>query len=584
MKKLTYALLLITAITSACNDDFLERYPLDELTPDEFFHSAEELQLYANRFYTLLPAHQDYSNTFWIDNNSDNLVPAVFNARLGGTRTLPASAADGGWNWSDIRQANYFLAHCDSARGATADLNHFKGEVRFFRALLYFEKVKTFGAVPWIGTPLNTSSADLYTPRTPRNVVVDSILADLDLAINWLKTAAKAGDSRIHKDVARLLKARVCLYEGTWEKYHAGTLFGVNGSDGTHYLQLAEETADGIIQTNAYRLFKGSAGHEYSDLFIQTNYTGNPEVLLWKKFDIALQVANNVSRSLSGGGGNTGLSKGLIDSYLCTDGKPVGNSPLFGGYHSQEEECSNRDPRLKQTLFQQGYDIIANAPGTMNQKFTKAPIDGSGDFRNTTGYSLYKGVNADFSQQANNLNGTTGSIIFRYAEALLILAEAKAELGTISQGDLDRTINLLRDRVGMPHLELGSINPDPNWDFPALSPIINEIRRERRIELACEGSRWDDLARWRAHSLITGKRPRGIKYLGSNLEGTYRDYLGNPTIKIGENLFVDGNGFIDPYQQLLPSGFGFNPDRDYLSPIPSDELTLNSKLTQNPGW
>jgi hypothetical protein len=288
---------------------------------------------------------------------------------------------------------------------------------------------------------------------------------------------------------------------------------------------------------------------------------------------------------MSGGGGNLGLSKSLIDSYLCTDGKPRSVSHSFLGYDSLRLEVTNRDPRLAQTVFLSGYDITANAPeGVKNQKFTRPALDGAGEFRNTTGYALYKGVNPDFQNQGSNDVGTQGSIIFRYAEALLIFAEAKAELGTITQADVDKTINLLRDRVGMIHLDMNNITADPDWDFPSLSPIINEIRRERRIELACEGNRWDDLARWRAHQLLTGKRLKGVKYLGTDLEGAYKDYQGKQTIFIGVNLFVDANGFVDPYQMLLPGGFGFNPGRDYLSPIPSDEVTLNGKLGQNPGW
>jgi len=148
---------------------------------------------------------------------------------------------------------------------------------------------------------------------------------------------------------------------------------------------------------------------------------------------------------------------------------------------------------------------------------------------------------------------------------------------------VDLTINVLRDRVGMIHLDLNNIAVDPNWDFPSLSPVINEVKRERRIELACEGLRWDDLTRWRAHHLIAGKWLKGAKYLGSDLEGAYKDFRGNPTLFVGVNIFVDTDGFIDPYQVVLPNGFGFDPNRDYLSPILSDELTLNSNLTQNPG-
>ena len=382
-----------------------------------------------------------------------------------------------------------------------------------------------------------------------------------------------------------LFKARVCLYEGTWEKYHAGTPFGVTGSDGSQFLQAAAVTAELLMQGNRFRIYQGPAGTEYWSLFNSLDYTGNPEILLWKKFDVGLQIVNNVSRMLSGGGGNIGLSKTLIDSYLCTDGKPRSVSPSFLGYDSVQMEVANRDPRLAQTLFLKGYDMTSNAPeGVKNQKFDRPALDGAGEFRNTTGFALYKGVNPDFSNQGNNDIGVQGSIIFRYAEALLIFAEAKAELGTITQADVDKSINLLRDRVGMIHLDMNNITSDPNWDFPNLTPIINEIRRERRIELVCEGTRWDDLARWRAHHLLVGKRLKGVKYIGTNLEGSYKDFQGKQTIIIGVNLFVDANGFVDPYQSALPNGYGFDPDRDYLSPVPSDELTLNSNLVQNPGW
>ncbi len=596
MKRYIPVILIIGSLfTWSCSEGFLERYPLDELAPQDFFNSPEELQIYANRFYVLLPAHQGYFNTFYVDANSDNLVPAEFDMRLAGTRTVPSSVSATtvntrfsivyGWNWADIRQANYFLEHCNKATGTPEDLKQYIGEVRFFRAFLYFDKVKTFGDVPWISKTTNTTSPELYIPRTSRKVVTDSIIADLDIAISYLKPAAQANAFRINKEVAMLLKARVCLYEGTWEKYHSGTPLGVSGSDGSQFIQKAAEVADQLMQTNAHSIYKGPAGREYWSLFNQLDYTGNPEVMLWKKYDIGLQITHNVARYMAGGIGQIGMSKGLIDSYLCTDGKPISISPLFLGYDSLLMEATNRDPRLQQSVFLPGDDQRINGPGgTLNVKFEKPTLDGMGEFRNTTGFAIYKGVNPDYSQSSNDNVGTQGSIIFRYAEALLIYAEAKAEMGNITQADVDRTINRLRDRVGMIHLDINNISTDPNWDYPTLSPVINEIRRERRVELSCEGSRWDDLARWRAHHLIVGKRLKGAKYTGTNLDGAYKDAQGNPSIVIGVNLYVDANGFIDPYQNVFPNGFGFDPNRDYLSPIPSDEITLNDKLVQNPGW
>lgn len=567
----------------SCSKDFLEKEPMDELSPKYFFKTANDLKLFANRFYPLLPAHSGFGGgTFWYEKNSDNLVPGSIDLRLSGTRTIPSTGA--GWNWTDIRQANYFLENCSAADDDPDNIKVYIAEVKFFKAMLYFDKLKTFGDVPWINKSMDTESPELYAPRDKRNVVVDSIITLLDSAIVNLKPKTSTEPFRINREAAILMKARICLYEGTWEKYHAGTAFGVAGVDGTKFIQLAADAADHLMQAGTMSLFKGPAGTEYWSLFNQLDYSDNPEIVLWKTYDVGLGVYHHVSSYLSGAAGDIGIARSLIDSYLCTDGKPISVSPGFMGYDSIKAEVMNRDPRLIQSIFMKGYDQTINSPGGgADIKFIKPTIDLTGQFRATTGYCIYKGVNPEYSQHLS-AGGTMGSIILRYTEALLIYAEAKAELGTITQNDIDITVNAIRDRVGMIHLDMNNITVDPNWDYPELSPLINEIRRERRVELAFENMRWDDLARWRAHRLLTGKRPGGILYKGSNLEGSYFDYLGNPTIVLGENLYVDADGFIDPYQAALPSGFGFDPGRDYLSPIPSDEITLNTNLTQNPGW
>ncbi len=585
MKKyLSFTTLCVIMFCWSCSDNFLERYPLDELSPDAYFRTANDLKLYANSFYPLLPSHSGYGGgTFWSEQNSDNMVPSVPDKRLSGIRTIPSTGA--GWDWANIREANYFLDHCFENLKDTVTGRPYIGEVKFFKAYLYFDKVKTFGDVPWFTTALTTASPELFAPRDSRKVVVDSIIACLDYAIANLKEISEAEPFRINKETAMLLKARVCLYEGTWEKYHQGTPFGVAGQDGTGFLQMAAEAADQLMQLGTLSLYKGNPGEEYWSLFNQLDYTGNPEILLWKKYDIGLEITHYLGQYLPNGGGDLGITKSFADDYLCTDGKPISKSPLFLGYDSLSLEASNRDPRFAQTIFLPGDIRSTNRPGgAADLIFDKPPIDQVGQWRATTGYCLYKGVDPEYSQQEGA--GWMGSIIFRYAEVLLIYAEAQAELGIITQTDIDKTVNQLRDRVGMIHMDLGSIDVDPDWDFPTLSPIINEIRRERRIELAFENTRWDDLARWAAGHLITGVRLRGVKYIGSNLEGKYfaMDGSGDPSIVIGENLFVDANGFVDPYQTYLPNGFGFSPARDYLSPIPSDEITLNSNLVQNPGW
>lgn len=583
-----YKYLLIISVFFACmscSEDFLERYPLDELEPVDFFKTPEELKIYANSFYTLLPVHgKYYGGTFYLEKNSDNMVDAVMDERLAGVRTIPSSG--GGWDWGDIRQANYFFDHTRAYINDTSEFSLYIAEVMFFKAFLYFDKVKEFGDVPWFSSALTTESPELFKPRESRKVVVDSILNCLDYAIHRLPDITQGDPYRLNKETALLFKARVCLYEGTWEKYHQNTAFGVEGEDGSEYLAMAAQTALELMQMGTAGIYTGPEKEEYWSLFNKLDYSGNPEVLLWKKYDVNLGVFHLLGQFIPNAGGDIGITKSFMDSYLCTDGNPISVSPLFMGYDSLEAEAQNRDPRLAQTIFLPGDDQVINAPDeASNITFVRPPLDGVGQWRATTGYCLYKGVNPEYSQQQNS-GGWMGSIIYRFSEALLIYAEAKAEMGTITQNDLDISINLLRDRVGMIRLELNNITTDPDWDFPELSPIINEVRRERRIELGFEGHRWDDLARWRAHQVFVNKRPKGVKYIGSNLEGKYFniDGSGRPSIIIGETLFVDGEGLVDPYQEALPDGYGFNPDRDYLSPIPSDELTVNKNLEQNPGW
>ena len=380
----------------------------------------------------------------------------------------------------------------------------------FLKPYLYFDKVKTFGDVPWFSKALTTDSPELYAPRDSRKVVVDSIISCLDYAINNLNDINGTEPSRINKETALLLKARVCLYEGTWEKYHQNTPFGVDGEGGTEFLQMAAAAADRLMQMGTVGIYTGPEGEEYWSIFNQLDYSGISEVLLWKKYDVDLGIYHVVGQYLPYAGGNIGISKEFADDYLCTDGQAISVSPLFMGYDSLLGEAQNRDPRFAQTIFLPGHDMTINAPeGAKNRQFYKPPLDDPAQNRATTGYCIYKGVNPEYSQQQAS-GGWMGSIIFRFSEALLIYAEAKAELGTITQNDIDISVNLLRNRVGMIPLTLSNITNDPDWDFPSLSPIINEIRRERRIELGFEGSRWDDLARWRAHHLIVNKRPRGL--------------------------------------------------------------------------
>jgi starch-binding outer membrane protein, SusD/RagB family len=576
MKKLTYigviALLLFTSI-SCTDDEFLNRAPLDAISEADFWSTPNDLQLYVNQFYTMLPEFPGWGGGYlWDDNNSDNMHHSTYNTRLAGL--LSITAGNSGWNYARLRSINIMLDQYEKVTGPKSDIDAMVGEAYFFRAYFYFGLLKNYGDVPWIEKPLTPDSEELFAPRSSRSVVVDNLLADLDKAVTLLRPRSTATGNRINKEAALVFKSRVALYEGTWQKYHSGTPFGTQGGAATKYLQAAADAAKQLIDMNTASIYNtGKPDTDYGKLFNSDDLTGITEAILWRRYSVALNMTHNMQRYIPLSGGGTGLTKSLVESYLCTDGQPISLSPLYQGDKSLQAVVANRDGRLKQTIWIPG-DPTEIVGGQVVKAFEKPRIDGGGEDRNTTGYQLKKGADPTSPGIQTPGTGITALVIFRYAEALLNYAEAKAELGTLTQPDVDMTINKLRKRAGLPDLSLSSIANDPKWEFPSLSPVINEVRRERRVEFACEGYRFDDLARWRAHHLVVGKRPVGAWF----------DQSLFPNMVIGSTILLDGEGYIDYLKNSLPNGWGFKPERDYLLPVPPDQITLNDKLTQNPGW
>lgn len=569
-------------VVSSCSEDYLERYPLDQISTLDYWKSADDLEMYINKFYPIafaLSTTNSLPDVFSEELPTDNIVSVDANQRLSGTRVVPGS---GGFElYGNIRDINYFLENYQTVEEDFEDYKNFVGEAYFFRAYFYFKLLKAYGGVPLIDKTLTPESEELYQPRNQRNEVADFIIGDLDQAIELLPEGEVEGKRRLSREIAQLIKSRVCLYEGTWEKYHTGDPFGVSNPDPQKYLNLAFQTAQDVMNSGIYRLH--SSGNPELDYFFfgDVNHERNHEVMLWKEFDVSLLLGHSRQQQIGEGyGGGIGITKNFVESYLCIDGHPLystDGSPnsLYMGDDNLTMEATNRDPRMKQTIFTPGFPIEISGEDTI--KFVRAAVDLGTQERSTTGYQICKTLNWDPVHHASvtsDNTGYTGVIIMRYAEVLLNFAEAKAELGSITQSDVNQSINLLRTRVGMPDLVISEIREDPNWHFPELSPIINEIRRERRIELILEGFRWDDIARWAAaDELIIGK-----KYIGAKLNPT--DY---PDLS-PEDFMLTDKGYLDPLQNQIPDGFGFDPGRDYLSPFSTDELTLNPNLTQNPGW
>lgn len=569
-------------LTVSCNDSFLDRYPIAEISPENSFKTADDLRLYTNGFYEQLPSIR---NIIDADLKTDNvLYSSIPEEQRSHERILPSETGSGGWDWEDLREINLFF---DNYQRCTdeAGRDKYEGVARFFRAWFYFDKVKRFGDVPWYETVIQTGDTDLlYKARDSREFVVSKIIQDLEIAVD------KLGDERASDQVTRwtalALLSRVCLYEGTFRKYH--TELGIQGSD--TLLQKAYEAAGRVMDESGYTLYStGNPDTDYRDLFAST--LKEDEVILGRRYSLTLNQMHNVNYYLtSRTQRDIGLTKDLVDSYLQLNGMPFTSKT---GYATMEfyDEMQSRDRRLAQTIRSLGYQRIG---GTA----TLLP-----DFAATmTGYQLCKFL-SDETQDGDGASYQDVAFI-RYAEVLLNYAEAKAELGIITQDDIDRTIRLIRSRVSMPNLDMTSANQSPDEVLAALYPnvsgssqgIILEIRRERRIELVMEGFRWDDLVRWKAGKLL---EPHFIGMYFPSLgefdldgdgapdlmlyTGTAPSTTAAQSVEIGGVLQLTegdhGNliGFKDNTKQ-------FDESRDYLYPLPTGDLLLNENLEQNPNW
>lgn len=577
MKKITYILVIITTgiLFNSCEEDFLDKPDPNEITNANFWASAADLQLYVNRLYGTFPGWAGSGSAPSKDIGTDIIIESnlwfggVSTNRLDGTITAPT--AGGGWSFGNIRNVNFFFDNVGLIEPSALS-DHYIGEAHFFRAWHYFSLLKIFGDLPIITKVLDIENPDdeavLYGSRSSRTEVANFILEELDNAISLMKEGSEVGPSRLNKDIAALFKARVALYEGTWEKYHNGTDFQ-GDTDGSGFLAVAAAAAKSVIDRGNYSIV--SSGEDaYYNLFIQTDYSNGKEIMFSKQYNY---LDFNIQNSLWNQPTTSGMTRAMTKYYLASNGEPISNTTLAIDDTTLEKIAENRDPRLAQSLMTPGDLDIITQDG-VSSYFSVPDMS-----RNPTGYSirkwrstqLYDDFIAGFKGRTPNIR----YILFRYAEVLLTYAEAKAELGTLTQDDVEMSINKLRDRAGMPHLNIGAITPDPNWpDYGYVIPdYVQEVRRERVVELFGEGNRLDDLMRWRAHKLFVGTRPLGTKYT-SVIETKY------------PNLPVNDDDFLDPFVTKLATGsYGFDPNRDYLLAIPSNELVINPNLLpQNPGW
>jgi hypothetical protein len=595
-------LLLAGVLTAGC--DSLEQNPVATSSKDAVFGSESGLALYANSFYNWMPnANNVTQSESMSDYAARRDVPqfirsGVYNSRVSdltssGQYEVVALGGDVNWGWNTLRSINYFLVNNTDESVPERARNNYSGIARFFRAWFYFEKVKRYGDVPWIDTPLGVEDPALYGGRDSRTVVMDRILEDLDFAIANISATNEGSRTLITKDVALALKSRVALFEGTFRKYHPE--FGLQAS-ADRFLNESAAAAQVLIDSKRYSLYTGSGPTDsYRQVFIRDVPIAQ-EVLLTNVQSTTLAVRHQANWIFTSAttGVRFSFIRPFIHTYLNIDGTPFTD---VAGYETKtfQEETKNRDLRLNQTIRVPGYRRLQSG----------AQVAAPPAFTYTyTGYQPIKWSTDDASMDGGSLN-TNAIHLFRYAEVLLNYAEAKAELGTITDADWALTVGALRARAGI----TGGLATLPTVVDPYLkavyfpdvaSPVILEIRRDRGIELAMEGFRFYDIVRW-ARGPLMEMEWRGIyvpqantnidldengtpdvNFMAVNVPTAQR-VAGVTYISVAGTDFKLANGTSGEivWRSDIPRTW---EQKNYLYPIPEDDLLTNPALEQNPGW
>jgi hypothetical protein len=544
--KSAFLALAMLAVLPSCEVD---RLPETAVSDETYWRSESDLKTAANYLYTFLPGFGtvDGVNNYGLEDVwSDDAIGLASNNISDGSRLSPSTANEYNSPYRLIRAANNIIEKSPRASASTAAtiIDRYIAEARFFRAWGYFSLVQKYGDVPLILKTLTDDSPELQTAAAPRAQVVDQIYQDLDFAAQKLPTPTVLGTAdfgRISNTAALAFKARVALFEGTRAKFH-------NYGEPAKHLKLAADAAKAVIDSKQHDLFSGS----YFDLFQMAGEgRQNRENIIVRQYGVSttdrIQTHSYFRGSLENG--NMNPTKSLADSYLMKDGLPITKSPLYTAPAKSTDVFKDRDTRMSDTFFKSGDVWIG----------TKAVFDIAALVFAKTGFTFRKYSNLDdWVTQASLID----RVLLRHAEVLLTYAEATYELnGSISDADLDLTINRLRARGGVAKLTNAFATAN------GLN-MRDEIRRERRVELAQEGFRYWDLIRWKTAEI---ELPKPI--------------LGNYFFKTEFGTATSVNLTTDNYILVQAANFRkFDPNRDYLWPLPINEVALNPALKQNTGW
>jgi hypothetical protein len=608
MKK--YMIVVFLFITIAgCKKDYLDKLPTTTLTEETALITSENFKTYTWGLYDYFEGYGDGSGADYPpyfrsqELNSDNISQTLAgNASPYAiqTKTLPQAGARTSalliarWDFSYVRQVNVMLDKIDGSTMTQVDKDHWRSIGYFFRALRYYDLIAAFGDVPWVEHALSdTSASELFAVRTPRDQVAKNMLDNLIWAESHIKPSTGTGVEKntINEHVIRALISRFGLFEGAWRKYHAL-------ADADTYLQACKTYSEKLLAS--FPTIMSS----YDDVTNSDDLSGKAGIILFRQYAPNLRDHAN-PRFAGSTSWYADMTKDAVESYLCTDGRPISTSSVYAGDKTMYNTFRNRDRRLyfcvvppykvntagptftlTGNLADVEYINLMNSlPGNLNKKLpnlaqsptwtTGNVISTSPHFRNFNagqpqavgelGYYFWKFTNRlPFDNSNNSANDCP---LFKIEEVMLNYAEAMFELGQFNQSIATNTINKLRVRAGVANMDLSVINAsfDLNRDA-AVDPVLWEIRRERRIELMGDGFRFNDLKRWNKGTYLN-KQQLGIWAKNA-------DY--------GNKLLINGGaaeGYVKFYD--VPQGW---LDKYYLEPIPPQEIVLNPQLKQTNGW
>lgn len=622
MKKFKYIFgaFLLAGSVASCN--FLDREPMDFGDENAYYKTVDDLELAVNDFYQILPKMEYlWGGPYEDDNTSDNQCGNWPNNMFYPGDKKTVQQANSEWKFVNLRGINFFInktkeqMDAGAITGTKEFIDHYWGEGFFFRAYEHFRLLRNYGDAPILEVMLPDDEATLAqaSKRRPRNEVARFIIEDLKRAEELMMENAPA-EGRLSKDAARLLRARVALYEATWEKYHANTAFvpgnpkwvgasmypdfqfkaGDAQKEIEYFLDQAIEAADLVASHRAL-------DDDYIAMFNRlTPFSSNDEVILARYYQMGI-LSHSASNYLGRTGGGTGFTRALVNTFLMKNGLPIyADGSNYGGDTYMLDEMKDRDERLVNSVKIAGSDIetVQGPDGTLVNDtiyYYRPQLTLSGNEASPTGYELKKWVSYEQGQQESG-QGTSATPILRAAEAYLIYLEAYYERHGNLGGNCDRYWTELRRRAGVDtdyNKTIAATDLSKENDLAVCSKgievdkILYNIRRERRCELLGEGMRLDDLKRWRALDNMKDYQVEGMN-------------LWDEMYKMYDNGALNGvvspsgvSNYIRPLQKTSTSvaynGYNF-PKPHYLEPIPISEFLLtvdgsgNSTLYQNPGW